>query len=125
ELTEAMLRHFADPSGGFFFTSDDHEALLHRLKAFSDEAIPSGNGVAARVLLRLGYLLGESRYLDAAERTVRAGWAPLEQYPQAHMTMLTALDELLHPPQIVILRGEASAIEAWRRELARLYAPRR
>ncbi len=125
ELLEAALRHFADPSGGFFFTSDDHEALLHRLKSFSDEAIPAGNGVAARVLLRLGYLLGESRYLEAAERTVRAGWAPLEQYPQAHMTMLTALDELLHPPQIVILRGEASAIEAWRRELARLYAPRR
>ena len=125
ELAEAVLKHFADPQGGFFFTSDDHEALLHRLKSFSDEAIPAGNGVAARVLLRLGYLLGESRYLEAAERTVRAGWAPLEQHPQAHMAMLTALDELLHPPQIVIVRGEASAIEAWRRELARLYAPRR
>ncbi len=125
ELTEAALRHFADPAGGFFFTSDDHEALLHRLKTFSDEAIPAGNGVAARVLLRLGHLFGESRYLEAAERTVRAGWAPLEQYPQAHMTLLTALDELLHPPQIVILRGEASAIEVWRRELARLYGPRR
>lgn len=125
ELTEAALRHFADPEGGFFFTADDHEALLHRLKSFGDEALPAGNGVAARVLLRLGYLLGESRYLEAAERTVRAGWAPLEQYPQAHMAMLAALDELLHPPQIVILRGEATAIEAWRRELARLYAPRR
>ena len=125
ELMEVLLRHFADPDGGFYFTADDHEPLLHRLKSFSDDAIPAGNGVAARVLLRLGYLLGESRYLEAAESTLRAGWAPLEQYPQAHMTMLTALDELLHPPEIVILRGETAAIESWSRELARLYAPRR
>ena len=125
ELMEVVLRHFADPVGGFFFTSDDHEPLLHRLKTFGDDAIPAGNGVAARVLLRLGYLLGESRYLEAAEGALRAGWAPLEQYPQAHMTMLTALDERLHPPEIVILRGEATTIETWSRELARLYAPRR
>ena len=125
ELMEVVLRHFADSEGGFYFTSDDHEALLHRLKTFSDDAIPAGNGAAARVLLRLGYLLGESRYLEAAEGALRAAWAPLEQYPQAHMTMLAALEELLHPPEIVILRGEAAGIESWRRELARLYAPRR
>ncbi len=125
ELMERVLQHFADPEGGFYFTSDDHEALLHRLKTFADDAIPAGNAVAVRVLLRLGYLLGESRYLEAAERALRAAWAPLEQHPQAHMTMLTALDEALHPPEIVILRGEAPAIESWRRELARLYAPRR
>ena len=125
ELMEVVLRHFAAAEGGFFFTADDHEALLHRLKVFADDAIPAGNAVAVRVLLRLGYLLGESRYLEAAERTVRAAWPALEQHPQAHMTMLTALDELLHPPEIVILRGEAPVIEAWARELARLYAPRR
>jgi uncharacterized protein YyaL (SSP411 family) len=49
----------------------------------------------------------------------------LEKYPQAHMSLLIALDELLDPPEIVILRGDTAAIESWRRDLARLYAPRR
>ena len=45
--------------------------------------------------------------------------------PSAHVALLAALEELLHPPQIVILRGEAEQIEAWRSQLVRLYAPRR
>jgi uncharacterized protein YyaL (SSP411 family) len=67
--------------GGFFFTADDHEALISRPKSFSDEAIPAGNAIAARALLRLGYLLGEPRYLAAAERTLRAAWPALQQVP--------------------------------------------
>jgi uncharacterized protein YyaL (SSP411 family) len=121
-----VLRHFPDgEAGGFYFTSDDHESLIHRSKSFSDDATPSGNGIAARVLLRMGHLLGEPRYLAAAERTLRAASPALLQHPQAHVALLNALEELLHPPEIVILRGAAPAIEGWRRELARTFAPRR
>ncbi len=70
-------------SGGFYFTASDHERLIHRSKTFSDEAVPSGNGVAASVLCRLGLLLGEVRYLDAAERTLKAASAVMQQYPQS------------------------------------------
>ena len=72
-----MLAHFEDPQlGGFFFTSDDHETLIHRSKSFSDDAIPAGNGIAARALIRAGYLLGETRWLErrrahAARRLAR------------------------------------------------------
>jgi uncharacterized protein len=126
ELIEVVLAQFADRAGGgFYFTSDDHETLIHRTKTFSDDATPSGNGVAARVLLRLGYLLGEPRYLAAAERTLRAAWPALERYPLVHIGLLDALEELLTPPEIVILRGEARTIEGWRAELARHYAPHR
>ena len=126
ELLEVLLAHYADErAGGFFFTSDDHELLIHRPKSFADDATPAGNGVAAFALQRLGYLLGEPRYLQAAERTVRGGWAMMEKYPQGHTSLLTALEELLHPPEIVVLRGDRATIESWRRELARLYSPRR
>ena len=126
ELLDVLLEHYADErAGGFFFTSDDHEQLIHRPKSFGDDATPAGNGVAAFVLQRMGYLLGEARYLEAAERTVRAGWAVMEKYPQGHASLLVALEELLHPPEIVVLRGDRATIEAWRRELARLYSPRR
>jgi uncharacterized protein len=125
-LIEVVLKHFADDAaGGFYFTSDDHETLIHRSKAFGDDATPAGNGIAARVLLRLGHLLGEPRYLTAAERTLRAAWPALEKYPQAHVSLLGALEELLHPPEIVILRGETRTIDGWRADLARLYAPHR
>jgi len=126
QLTEVVLGHFADEAnGGFYFTSDDQQQLIHRSKTFSDDAIPSGNGIAAFTLQRLGHLLGEPRYLAAAERTLRAAWPALEKYPVSHVTLVTALEELLQPPEIVILRGEAAAIEAWRRELARVFVPRR
>ena len=125
ELLDVVLDHFTDPDGGFFFTSDDHETLIHRSKSFGDDATPAGNGIAAFALQRMGHLLGESRYLAAAEKTLRTAWPLLEKYPQAHMSLLIALEELLNPPETIILRGEATAIEAWRRDLARLYAPRR
>src|SRR6185312_13272338 len=126
ELLDVLLRHYADGrAGGFFFTSDDHEQLIHRPKSFGDDATPAGIGIAAFALQRMGYLLGETRYLEAAEQAVRAGWAVMEKYPQAHTSLLTALEELLNPPEIVVLRGDRGTVETWRRELARLYSPRR
>jgi len=126
DLAEILLTHFEDrKAGGFYFTADDHEALLHRTKAFQDDAVPSGNGVAALALGRLGALLGEPRYLDAAERVLKAAWPLLERYPQAHATLLMALDEYLQPVDMVIIRGEAGEVAQWQAEANRLYSPRR
>ena len=126
DLVAVLLAQFEDPhGGGFFFTAADHEKLIHRSKSFSDDALPSGNGVAASVLCRLGYLLGEVSYLDAAERTLKAGWSALQQYPQAHMAMLNALEDWLSAPQILIVRGMDRAAEAWSRQLQVWYAPQR
>jgi uncharacterized protein YyaL (SSP411 family) len=77
------------------------------------------------VLQRLGHLLAEPRYLQATERTLRAAWLSLEKYPHAHTTLLTALDELLNPPETLILRGPREEITSWARELHKLYAPHR
>ena len=126
ELAETMLGHFEDrEAGGFYFTADDHESLIHRPRTFGDDATPAGNGVAARVLLRLGYLLAEPRYLDAAERTLRAAWSLVERYPHGHTSLLMALDEFTEPPTIVVLRGAADDLTVWRAELDKLYEPRR
>jgi len=126
ELAETMLAHFEDrDAGGFYFTADDHEALILRPKTFGDDATPSGNGMAARVLARLGFLLGETRYLDAAERTLRAASAVMEKYPHGHTALLMALDELTAPPTIVVVRGPADELATWRSELDRYYDPRR
>ena len=126
QLAEVMLSQFQDTAaGGFFFTAADHEQLIHRSKTFSDDSLPSGNGIAASVLCRLGYLLGELPYLDAAERTLRAGWPMLQQYPQAHMTLVNALEDFLTSVQILIIRGDAPEIRRWAAELGALYSPTR
>jgi uncharacterized protein YyaL (SSP411 family) len=123
ELADALLAHFEDERGGFFFTANDHEQLIHKPKPFADEAVPSGNGVAAGVLVALGHLLGEQRYLDAAERTVRAGYHALERYPEGHATLLRALEQLLRPPELVVVRGAPAELAAWQRVLDAGYRP--
>ncbi len=125
ELLDVLLAHFADARGGFFFTADDHEALLHKPKPFADEAVPAGNGVAAVTLLQLGHLTGEQRYLDAAEATVRAALHALDRYPEGHATLLRALDELLTPPELVVVRGTPAELAEWQRALDAGYHPHR
>jgi hypothetical protein len=95
ELAETMLDHFEDKAaGGFHFTADDHEALIHRPKPCHDNSMPSGNGAAALGLLRLGRLLGEARYTEAAERTLRLFGTELARGGGV-ATLLMALEEAL------------------------------
>ena len=111
--------------GGFFFTANDHEDLIHRQKPLADESVPAGNGIAAFALQRLGFLLGETRYLDAAERTLRVAWRALEEYPHGHVSLLTTLEEYLAHTEIIVIRGEDNEIRRWSEAAAKVYAPRR
>ncbi len=126
ELAELMLEHFEDRErGAFYFTANDAEQLIHRPKSLADEAVPSGNGIAAFSLQRLGFLLGETRYLDAAERSLRGTWQAIKEYPHGHVSLLTCLEEYLEHPEVIVIRGDAEEIARWRDSATRLYAPRR
>jgi uncharacterized protein YyaL (SSP411 family) len=98
---------------------------MHRPIVLSDEALPSRAGVAAYSLQRLGFLLGEERYLHAAEKTLQNAWQSMQQFPHGHVSLLTALEEYVRHPEIIVIRGRASDIEIWRDATAKLYAPRR
>ena len=125
EIAEVLLAQFEDrANGGFFFVSHDHERLIHRAKSGHDNATPAGNGVAAFALQRLGHLLGEPRYLDAAERALKAFKTGLERQASAHASLCGALDEHLAPPAVVIVRGPETGIAAWKRALQARYLPR-
>ena len=97
-LARTMLDGFEDAeNGGFFFTSPDHERLIHRPRSLSDDALPSGAAVAARALLRLSQVTPGMRYAEAAERTLRAGWEHMNQHPLSHTALCLAVDEWLRP----------------------------
>lgn len=118
-LAQVLLEQFEDPAeGGFFFTSHDHERLIHRAKPGHDNATPSGNGVAALALQRLGHLLGESAYVDAAARVLQLFRSHFERAPGGSSTLLTALGEHLVPARIVVLRGPDAQVGEWLRRLA-------
>ncbi len=118
-LARALLTHFEDPyQGGFFFTASDHETLIQRPRPLQDDATPAGNAVAARGLLRLGRLLDNLVYVNAAERTLKCAWDELQRSPQACGAMLGVLDEWLNPPAVVVLRGDKDQIQQVRRDLA-------
>jgi len=126
ELAEVLLARFLDPeAGGFFLTSSDHERLIHRPKPLGDESLPAGNGIAARVLLRLGHLVGEPRYLDAAQGALSLAAEQMRRIPYAHASLLAALEEHLAPPEIVVIRGEGNDLGHWAGIAQRDYAPRR
>jgi hypothetical protein len=107
ELADFMLRLFDDPQrGGFFFTASDHETLITRPKDLYDNAVPSGNSMAALALLRLGKLTGRSDFLSAAERTLRAGVPLMQQAPLATGQLLLALDMHLGPSKEIVILGD-------------------
>jgi hypothetical protein len=96
-LVEVVLRHYrgdkgtASAGGGFFVTADDHEDLLLRSKDPYDQAIPSGNGVAARVLVRLGHITGETRYIELAKATLDAFLGFMQRAPRGTESLILAV----------------------------------
>jgi hypothetical protein len=125
-LAEVLLDQFQDAdAGGFWFTTRDHEALIHRPKPLGDESLPSGNGIAAFALQRLGHLLGETRYLNAAQRTLELAGETMARMPYAHASLLFALEEHLDPPETIIIRADPEVLEDWRSAAQQGYRPRR
>lgn len=123
-IADLLLERFEDrEAGGFWFTSHDHERLILRTKPGHDNATPAGNGVAALHLQRLGHLIGETRYLAAAERTLHLFHGAAARQPGGFASYCRALSEYLEPPTVVMARGPTDGLAAWSRALAGHYAP--
>ena len=105
-LVDVILERFTDPAGGFFDTPDDGEALVVRPKGLQDNAIPSGNALAATVLLRLGTLTGDATYAGAAERTLAIVGATAGRHPTAFAQWLVAMDFALGPVDEIAIVGD-------------------
>jgi uncharacterized protein YyaL (SSP411 family) len=106
-LMDRVLARFADPAGGFFDTSDDHEHLVTRPKDVQDNAVPSGNAVAAEVLLRLHAWTGEAAYRAAAEGAIRTVVPFVTRYATGFARWLSAMDLSLAPVVEIAVVGGA------------------
>jgi hypothetical protein len=109
-LAGEMVTHFADADGaGFFDTSDDHEELVRRPKDVMDNAIPSGNSVAADVLLRLATLTMQPDLEERATTWLNAMADVAQQYPSAFGRLLCAFDFSLGAPKEIAIVGPLGA----------------
>jgi hypothetical protein len=111
ELAEVMIEHFSAPDGGFFDTSDDHETLITRPRELQDNAVPSGNAMAAFVLLRLAGLSSEPRYAELAQRSLSQVQPLLARYPLGFAQWLIALDYALSHPREIAIVGDPEAAD--------------
>jgi uncharacterized protein YyaL (SSP411 family) len=117
-LADALLDKFGDDaSGAFRFSTPQHATPLPYHENWTDDALPNGSATAIRALLRLGHLIGGTRYLDRAARALRAAAGALDRYPDACSTLLRALDESARPRPQIVVRCPVARAEAWRAAL--------
>jgi uncharacterized protein len=123
-LTERMIDEFWDNDNrGFFFTGKSHENLIVRSKDYFDNATPSGNSVAAMVLLRLAILTGKDNYRDLAGAVLQEVSDSVRRYPSGFGYALSAADFLVSTPKEIAIVGNAARDiypllrEVWRRYL--------
>jgi uncharacterized protein len=122
ELAERILEDFADTeNGGFFDTATDHETLITRPKDIFDNATPSGNSVAADLLLRLAVLTDRQDFRAAAEGVLKLLQNAMRRYPLGFARALNALDFFLDTPKEVAIVGDD--VHALRRAVFEPFVP--
>jgi uncharacterized protein YyaL (SSP411 family) len=105
-LGHALIDLFHDAErGGFFQTGTDDDPLVLRPKELYDNAVPSGNSVAADVLQRLALLTGDREWERLGVSAIRLVRDALGRAPTAFGHALLALDLYLGPSREVAIVG--------------------
>jgi len=114
---DVLLELFSDANnGGFHTTGSDAEALVMRPKDLMDNAQPSANSLAAVALLRLGALVGDRRYTEAAEGVLSLLGDRVTEHPTAFGHLLGAVD-LFHSgiTEVVVTGDRPDLVEVVQR----------
>jgi uncharacterized protein len=124
-LADRMIEEFWDAeNGGFFFTGKSHENLIVRSKDYFDNATPSGNSVAAAVLLRLAVLTDNDDYRNRALAVLQELADSARRYPSGFGYALSAADFYLSTPkEIAVIGKDVSATREFLREIWSRYLP--
>jgi hypothetical protein len=122
-VAEAILAHFHDAADDtFFFSPDDGEAILVRVKDRLDHSIPSAASVACRLFLRLGTLV-EPKLFDLGARAVERMASAASTNPLGMSSAVALVDRLVRGSVDVVLVGPRSdaATRALAREVLRAH----
>ncbi len=107
KLAASMIDRYGDPeNGGFFYTADDGERLIVRVRDAYDGAIPSASQLSAHVLVRLAALSGDSTYLERAERVIKSYSGAATESPAAFVVLMRAVDFYHGNPREIVIVGD-------------------
>ncbi|HEY6118566.1 MAG TPA: thioredoxin domain-containing protein [Pyrinomonadaceae bacterium] len=122
---DKMIEEFWDQEdGGFFFTGKSHENLIIKSKDYFDNATPSGNSVAADVLLRLALLTDKSDYRNRSVSLLLQVSDFARRYPTGFGRWLCAFDfHLGQPKEIALVLGSPGDASELRKEIWRHFLP--
>jgi len=123
--SELIEQFWDDDVGGLFFTADDSEELIIRMKEVYDGAIPSGNSVSMLNFIRLGRITANPELEKRAAAIGRAFHQQVSRGPSAHAVLLTALDFGIGPSYEVVIvgRSDAEDTRAMQRALNNVFVP--
>jgi uncharacterized protein YyaL (SSP411 family) len=125
-ITEKMLEEFGDDNSPLLFdTGRHHEQLVARPRDIQDGATPSGNSVAASVLLALATLTDRDDFRSRSGAILSALAGPMSEYPTGFARFLTVLGTYLATPRELVLSGpdDNEAFRALYRVAAHRYDP--
>lgn len=112
ELADDMIKLFYDKNQkGFFLYGIDGEKLITRPKELYDGAMPSGNSVAALVLLKLSRLTDRNEYEDIVNEMFQSFGGKVDRYPAGYTYFLTAYMLAVKESMEIVLVGEKEAKE--------------
>ena len=124
-LAREVEERFRDETSGLLFdTPDDGEALVVRPREVMDNAVPSGNSLAAELFVRVGRLLGRPEREEAARALVQARTRGLLQMPTGFGRLLTVARILTLPP-VGIALVDGDGLDALLARAHRLFLPGR
>lgn len=117
-LARRIDRQFVDEhSGACYLTALEHEALVTRPLAFSDDATPAGAAQAVRGIMGLGHLCGDAGLLKLADWILAGAAGDMASAPMAHAGLIHAALEAADPPPQVLIGGPTSQTDAWLKTL--------
>ena len=122
ELAAQIEERFSDGEGGLLFSAKDAPQTIRKTRNCDDGPSPSGNGVTAYTLLKLGYVFGETSYLEQARSIINGFSWHLSEAPSHAPTLLLALEEMINPQNCVTLTGSSQALGKWQGQVRKARA---
>ena len=108
EQTNRILAEFSDDAQlGFFDTSTAHERLIARPRELQDGATPSGNAVAAHVLLKVAAMTADEDLSARLFRLTESMSRPMTEQPLGFGRWLVVADALVGPIREIAIAGAA------------------
>ena len=107
QMAAELDEEFIDDSGVCYSSRRRRDDLFVRPVELADGVIPSAGSVASQALVRLGWLLGEKRYLERAKSVVTASRETLLASPTTVPELLFAAEMLALGQVVVVATGTA------------------